>query len=419
MNKAKGQITIVDITDGKTISMSLYPNYGSQSYSADTKQYFPNFTQENSRLIVTPFLYLSSAANVNLMQRPLVTSGSGLKAVRWYINDILVYSTVPGEVDENKANRFNATCNAVGANADANERKNGWTCIVSNNIDVTLTQLNFRCEITYYDASLQGEITAQASTVVTKAEQTSSAFTAQLHAEGKPYILYANDEVHLHGYGLFGGTKDTTGKVYEWQIWNNKDNQWYELPLYYDATEKTDVPMEEADGGQMTVGGKGEDTLYTYWAKSSTSGENNDAHKYGAHLTLNQKAVEDQELIKLIVRDEGESRTAYALFTVDDKQDPYRIEIEGPDRITAADKSIQLVAHVWQNAKEITNISSYDWDGFSYAENGNAIPHVKLDNDTKLQNLDATASTNSTSKTLTIDHSYIDKKATFICTVNI
>lgn len=187
-NVARGQITITDLNDGKSLMFYLSSNQGtSQIYNVDTQTYTPNYPT-SPYLVITPELYVSgTSTNViaNLKARPTVT-----------INGTSITTS------------NNTTYSAVVASASP------WKLTIKKNLAA-----NMRIEYTgiYVDPDTLAETTVRAGITITRLETAGSTVIPFVTSSGEKFVNGEVSSIVLHCDVHRGSTIDTTNITYQWQ----------------------------------------------------------------------------------------------------------------------------------------------------------------------------------------------------------
>lgn len=183
---ARGQITIVDLNDAKSLHMYLGSNQAAtQIYNSDNKGYVPNYS--SSPLVITPELYVSGTA-ANII--------SQLKAApTWTINGSGTLKT------------FGAT---VGTTAP-------WALTINNNMS-SVAQMRIECTGVWTDPDTLVDLTVKAMFTVTKSTNAGAICCAIAYAPNGT-IFKNNDVQTLTAHCDFwrGSSIDNTNVGYQWQ----------------------------------------------------------------------------------------------------------------------------------------------------------------------------------------------------------
>lgn len=192
---ARGQITIVDLNDAKSLNLFLGSNSAAtQIYNRDNKSYVPNYP--TTPLVITPELYVSGTSS-NII-------GSAKGAPVWSINGSTTLTTFGG---------------TVGAASP-------WALTINLNM-TTVAQMRIDCTVTYTDPDTGADLTVKASITITKSENAGSLCCAIATCPNGS-IFKNNGVTSLKAHCDFwrGGSIDTTNVTYLWQklvsgVWTN------------------------------------------------------------------------------------------------------------------------------------------------------------------------------------------------------
>ena len=138
---ARGQITIVDLNDGKSINLFLSSNQpATQIFNKENSSYNPSYAS-SPYLVISPEVYVSGSTDnqvAHLLGTPV-----------WKIN---------GSTD---LSAFSATA----------ETTSPYTLTIKKNL-TSVTQLTIECTVTYVDPETTAQTVAKALFTVTKVENT-------------------------------------------------------------------------------------------------------------------------------------------------------------------------------------------------------------------------------------------------------
>ena len=188
---ARGQITIVDLNDGRTLNMFLTPNLAAkQIYNTDNKTYSPDWTGEKD-MIITPEIFVSGDSN-NQVGTPYVTN------LKFYINGTEIGSTQD---------------TTYGAVVDDNK------LVISKNMISDF----YRIEATaQYTDSNTGQVSVVKANTTLSLESTAGASIRLIvnHPDGVSFKKISNGtsvtKLRLVGTFYRGSTPDTEGNTWEW-----------------------------------------------------------------------------------------------------------------------------------------------------------------------------------------------------------
>lgn len=313
---AKGQITIVDLNDAKTLSFALSPNIMSQIYAADTKKYVPDIEASGAtKIIITPTLYDGGSASV-------MTAKFVPTIPTWKINGLVINGNTTN------ANKFGAS---IATSAP-------YALTITKNIDKNLAGYDIECEAGYRD-----EVTLLTTKVVAKQTvslNTTAGVTPVIYPDTPDGYFFDQKNpgpLRLVGNLYKGAILDNTGNTYKWEI--KKNGAWVEI------------------NASNSLGCTG----YT----TNT-------------LTVPASAVVNFEYFKLTITDkDNASGTAVAathIFDLHDKTDPYTVDVysaSGGDKLVNGQGSITLTADIYQAGEKVTDLAKFDFKWRKSDANGN------------------------------------------------
>lgn len=183
---SRGQITIVDLTDGKSINLYLGSNVATtQIFNKENSSYVPNWTV-SPFLVVTPEVYVTGVGTNQV---------SSLKGVPiWKINGSTTLSTY----------------GAVAATTAP------YALTIKNNM-TSSNQLQIECEVTYVDPDTTAETKAKASISFTKTTNAGQLICAIAYApQGTVFKNGASSTLKAHCDMWRGSVIDNTNVTYKW-----------------------------------------------------------------------------------------------------------------------------------------------------------------------------------------------------------
>lgn len=185
--KARGQITIVDLNDGKSINLYLGSNVPTtQIFNKENSSYVPNWAA-SPFLVITPEVYVTGVAT-NQIGR---LKGTPI----WKINGSTNLAT------------FGATAATTAP----------YALTVKNNM-TTVNQLQVECEVTYVDPDTTAETKAKTSITYTKTTNAGQLICAIAYApNGTVFKNGASPTLKAHCDMWRGSVIDNTNVTYTWQ----------------------------------------------------------------------------------------------------------------------------------------------------------------------------------------------------------
>lgn len=183
---SRGQITIVDLSDGKSINLYLGSNVATtQIFNKENSSYVPNWTV-SPFLVITPEVYVTGVAT-NQVAR--------LKGVPvWKINGSTTLST------------YGATAGAASP----------YALTIKNNM-TSVNQLQVECEVIYVDPDTSAETKAKTSITYTKTTNAGQLICAIAYAPlGTVFKNGVSATLKAHCDMWRGSTIDNTNVTYKW-----------------------------------------------------------------------------------------------------------------------------------------------------------------------------------------------------------
>lgn len=183
---SRGQITIVDLTDGKSINLYLGSNVATtQIFNKENSSYTPNWTV-SPFLVVTPEVYVTGVGTNQV---------SCLKGVpTWKINGSTTLST------------YGATAATTSP----------YALTIKNNM-TTANQLQIECEVTYVDPDTTAETKAKTSISFTKTTNAGQLICAIAYAPAGTVFKNGNATTLKAHCDMWRGSSIDNDKVaYKW-----------------------------------------------------------------------------------------------------------------------------------------------------------------------------------------------------------
>lgn len=182
--KARGQITITDLNDGRSISMHLATNHATtQIFNRENSSYVPNYASQ--ALVITPELYVSGESGSVMTQ---VKSQA-----RWTVNG-------------------STNLQAWGTVASAQP----YALTINKNL-ASVHQLNIECEVDYTDPLTQAITKAKAQISITKTENAGQLICAIATApKGTIFKQGGSASLQAKCDMWRGSTIDASNVSYQW-----------------------------------------------------------------------------------------------------------------------------------------------------------------------------------------------------------
>lgn len=363
---ARGQITIVDLNDGRSINLYLSSNHPTtQIFTHGTTNtenevpggYTPDWTKSGNALVITPKLYVSGL------------SGDQIKAC------------VPNKPIW-KINGAVASASSVG------DKDHSYALTINTNMDAA--QMIIECELKFVDPDTLVETPAIATMTFTKVINAGDSLCAVVYAINGTTISHNDQDtinsVTLHCDMWRGSSIDTTDVTYKWQ--------------------------------KMNASGNFVDLVASTWGSPVNTNE----------LLVKDTNVNNFEVFKCICADTDKDSPTYQTqvsdcITVNDVTDPYTLEVSSVQgtTLTKSQQATVLKATVWQNGNECSstlhNASEYTWA--AYRANADLIDLTQFNSagHTKTGSGDSQLVTNA--RTLNVTKDMVSIRTTFVCTVKI
>lgn len=183
---SRGQITIVDLNDGKSINLYLGSNVATtQIFNKENSSYTPNWSA-SPFLVITPEIYVTGTATNQVAQL--------LGAPIWRVNGSTNLAT-------------------YGATAATSLP---YALTINNNM-TTYSQLLIECEVTYVDPITTAQTKAKTNITYTKTENSGQLICAIAYApNGTVFKNGASASLTAHCDMWRGSTIDNTNVTYKW-----------------------------------------------------------------------------------------------------------------------------------------------------------------------------------------------------------
>ena len=303
---SRGQITIVDLNDAKSLNLYLSANHPTtQIFNRENSSFVPNYAE--SSLVISPELYISGTPD-NVMSSNTVKTPP-----TWKINDFKGSDLAA----------FGATV------ADTAPYK----LTIKNNMD-KITQMKVECEIIYTDPVTGVETPTKSVMTFTKTENTGQLITAISYAPKGTIFKQGVTELKAHCDLWRGSTIDNDKVEYQWYKLSDTGT-WTKL------TDTTNYGITNYKTNEITI---------------------------PSSAVLNFETFKCE--IKDTDTSSGTNGTTVSdIISFADLTDPYQIELVSPagDKIVNGHGSIIITAEVWQNGEKIPNADAkfnFTWKKF-------------------------------------------------------
>lgn len=359
MSKAQGQFTIIDYNDALTLTGYIGSNLAkTQMFNPDNNTYTPNWASTN--LVLTPSLYVIGTTTDQI-------TSAAVTSVKWYQGTSTTAITSTGNFALSGAKSHILTVKA--------------------NVMAGLPGVDFRCEITYKDASTGLSITHPLS--ISFSRVVNGGGIVDLIVTTPSGNVFKNSEVATltaKAELWRGSVVDTTNVSYKWAIMDSS------------------VTSSSSTGYDASFG--------IGWRKlSDTTGKYTGTTS--ATITIYAAAVESYAVFKCIATDSDSVSNTYNSTFTDvatfiDNADPIQVVITstGGDVFKNGQGSTTLKAVVYQAGVEIDSAGAGTYTWTKYNKDGA---------------IDTTWGTSGkkTGKTLSVSNTDVTTKATFMVEVTI
>lgn len=359
MSRAQGQFTIIDYNDALTLTGYIGSNLAkTQMFNPDNSTYTPNWASTN--LVLTPSLYVIGTTTDQI-------TSTSVTSVKWYQGTSTTAITSAGNFALSGAKSHILTVKA--------------------NIMAGLPGVDFKCEITYKDAStgltLTHPLTISFSRVVN-----GGGIVDLLVTTPSGNVFKNSDVASLTAKAELwrGSTIDTTNVTYKWAMMDSSVT----------SSSSTGYDASFGVGWRMLT-----DTSGKYTGTAT------------ATLTLFAAAVDSYAVVKCIATDTDSTSNTYNSTFTDvatfiDNSDPIQVVITstGGDVFKNGQGSTVLTAVCYQAGAEIDSAGKGTYKWTKYNKDGAV--------DTSWG-----TSGSKTGKTLSVSTSDVDTKATFMVVVDI
>ena len=359
MSKAQGQFTIIDYNDALTLTGYIGSNLAkTQMFNPDNNTYTPNWASTN--LVLTPSLYVIGTTTDQI-------TSAAVTSVKWYQGTSTTAITSTGNFALSGAKSHILTVKA--------------------NVMAGLPGVDFRCEITYKDASTGLSITHPLS--ISFSRVVNGGGIVDLIVTTPNGNVFKNSEVATltaKAELWRGSVVDATNVSYKWAIMDSS------------------VTSSSSTGYDASFG--------IGWRKlSDTTGKYTGTTS--ATITIYAAAVESYAVFKCIATDSDSASNTYNSTFTDvatfiDNADPIQVVITstGGDVFKNGQGSTTLKAVVYQAGVEIDSAGAGTYTWTKYNKDGA---------------IDTTWGTSGkkTGKTLSVSNTDVTTKATFMVEVTI
>lgn len=224
---ASGQISIVDLNDGRTISKTTLPSRGfTQIYDTETKTFSEDYTQSPYQVIEAR-IYASGGAASNLAADTTIC-----KNWVWHVNDVRVTSTTPGITIANHK------------------------LTIKKNTSQSEPKFNITWECDFNDSVLGSTVLVSDSCTINRTESGSSAVFVNLTTPDGTIFDSKHTTLQIMAKLMRGARQDTTDLTFTWKKLTVSDTgvlSWTAMPASQvttsGGTSSLTVNRDDVDGG--------------------------------------------------------------------------------------------------------------------------------------------------------------------------
>lgn len=321
---ARGQISFIDLNDGKSISLYLVSNQSlMQLYDVDLHTYNPDYTVNN--LVVTPNLFVSGKTGNQISH----ISGTPT----WKINGTPISSFASG----------------VSASSTA-----PFALTISQNNLANASFMTITCEISYVDDDTTLITPATAQITYSLVETTGDLIRAIAYSQDK--TIFYNDIIEgvqtitIHCDMWRGAEIDATNVTYQWF---RKDDpagvdayDWHKIVSSYSGT-----------GGAAATGTLRDGSTWKEVLKGNCSGHTTN------ELIVDSRDVISYDAFMCVCTDTDPSSNTYNeavrsdVVTILDWTDPFTLDFKSPagTTMTSGTTSLTTTVSVWQKGAEVAD----------------------------------------------------------------
>lgn len=377
---ARGQITIVDLNDGKTVSAHLSTSItdaegnqiggDSQIYNTDNGASSPDWTVSNHPYTINPQLFVSGNSNN-------VVGSNAVTAIAWTIN---------GESLAVSANltKYGASVGFSGSNAAG--------CFLKLSKNMIAPLYNVVCTITYHDSDTNLDTTVRATKTITKIDTTGASIRMN---------LYTPNGYTFHTVSAGGGTSCTELTI-KAEMWRGS------------SIDTTDVSYKwYKDDVEIT---------------SANVGSNISGYTTGT-LTVKADAVPNVATFRCVITDTDQTSATYNqtvqdAVTLYDMTDPYEVQLDSTtgDSLTPQATSTTIKASIKQGGELIAEThaiytsAKFIWR--MYDKDGSNVKYYKSDQASGSKWVSASSGIPTSTpsvRTVTVSRTEIQYRCTIIC----
>ena len=331
---ARGQISFIDLNDGKNLSLYLVSNRPlTQLYDVDTHEYAPDYSTDN--LVITPNLFVSGQSGNRMSD----VSG----APTWTINGSPISSFTHGV--------------SVSSSAP-------YAMTISENGIVDSNFMTIQCTVNYADPSTTLITPATAQITITKTDTTGELIRAIAYSQDQT-IFYnvattGAQTITLHCDMWRGASIDNTNVTYQWFRKDDPDGadayDWHKIVNAYSGT-----------AGAAATGTLPDGSTWKEVLKHGITGYNTD------DIVITNEDVLNYDAFMCLCTDTDSTSATYNTsvrsdaITILDWSDPITLDFQSPagTTMTSGTQSLTTTVSVWQGGEElptsVQNAYYYVW----------------------------------------------------------
>lgn len=332
---ARGQISFIDLNDGKSLSLYLTSNHATtQLYNLDTGGYVPDYATNN--LVISPQLFVSGM-NGNQIAWIQTTP-------HWTINGVDVNTAA-------NPNTPAASC-PQGVTFSISENDNPpYALTISRNNIVGTPQMTIACVANFVDPDTSLTTTISATITITQLETAEGLLQAVAYAVNN--TIFYNEEqeaIKIHCDLWRGNDDDNTLVGYQWY---RKDD-----PVGADAYDwHKIVATLSGDGGTAATGtfpnGETWKEVEAHGIEDYTTDE----------VSITTDDIVNYDVFMCVCTDLDPDLSSYNqqfrsnIVSIMDWSDPYYLDFVSPAGtvLTAGTASVDTKVHVWCRGEEVSD----------------------------------------------------------------
>lgn len=348
MTNVRGQISFIDLNDGKSLALNLEANQPlTQILNLDgeteSDKFNPNY-KVSPFLVINPVLFVSGYTD-NMISHIAATP-------YWTVNGspVNVYdSRNTRAVNPSTGEPYFSATDVLFSTV------NPYTLTIKSNELMSAGALDIKCVLEYYDDDTELTTPLSATITIRQISVNEGMLNTMIYSKSGGTIFRNKsteqvDPIVLHCDMYRGGSIDNTDVNYDWYRQDNPNDPSDDYPWY-----KIVNAAPSGDPGYIddpTLGRIG------YWVKNSTISIN----QGGNELTITKDAVTNYDAFMCICTDTSEQSTAgnhapSVPIDILDYTDPFSLEFETPagTLITRGTEYSDTTASIYQNGAKLSD----------------------------------------------------------------